>query len=94
MIAGIASPVAPLVAGPLADFVLEPAMQAGSNLTGVFGWLVGAGPGAGMALWLVFTGTLAAVVGLGSYLFPVIRNAEDLLPDHQPDHMASVPAPT
>jgi len=29
----------------------------------------------------VFAGILAACTGLGAYLFPSVRNAEDLLPD-------------
>jgi DHA3 family macrolide efflux protein-like MFS transporter len=43
---------------------------------------VGAGTGAGMALMFVLTGLLAALTGLSGYLFPVVRNAEDILPDH------------
>jgi len=83
LIAWITQPISPLIAGPLADLVLEPAMRQGGGLTGTFGRLVGTGPGAGMALWLMLTGILGALVGLGSYAFPVVRNAEDILPDHQ-----------
>jgi hypothetical protein len=74
-----------LIAGPLADYLLEPAMREGGALTGVFGWLVGTGPGAGMGLIFVFAGLAAAVVGLGGYAFPIVRDAELLLPDHQAD---------
>jgi hypothetical protein len=35
-----------------------------------------------MSLIMVMAGLLGIVVGVGGYLFPVIRNAEDLLPDH------------
>jgi len=31
----------------------------------------------------MLTGILGALVGLGGYAFPVVRNAEDILPDHQ-----------
>jgi MFS family permease len=82
LIAWFTGPIAPLIAGPLADFVLEPRMQAGGALTGTFSWLVGTGPGAGMALLLIVTGLLASLVGLGGYLFPAVRDAETLLPDH------------
>ncbi|MEK6574357.1 MAG: MFS transporter, partial [Chloroflexota bacterium] len=82
LIAWITQPVSPLIAGPLADFVLEPAMRAGGNLTGTFGWLVGTGPGAGMALLMVITGVFATAVGSGAYLFPAVRDAENILPDH------------
>lgn len=82
LIAQIVGPLGVLIAGPLADHVFEPAMHEGGSLSGTFGWLVGVGPGAGMALMLVITGVLAALVGLSGYFFPAIRNAEDILPDH------------
>ena len=61
---------------------MEPAMAEGGTLAPVFSWLVGTGTGAGMGLLFVFTGLLAALTGLSGYLFPVVRNAEDILPDH------------
>lgn len=88
MIAWVAGPLAMLVAGPLADRVLTPAMMPDGALAGVFGGLVGVGPGAGMALLLVISGLLGMVVGLGGYLFRVVREAEDLIPDH--DHTPEV----
>jgi len=88
MIAWVAGPLAMLVAGPLADRVLTPAMMPGGALADIFGGLVGVGPGAGMALLLVISGLLGMVVGLGGYLFRVIREAEELIPDH--DHTLEV----
>jgi MFS family permease len=82
VIAWLVNPLAMLIAGPLADRVLEPGMRMGGSLTGVFGWLVGEGPGAGIALLFVCYGVLATLVGLGGYLVPTVRNAETLLPDH------------
>lgn len=82
LIAWITQPLSPLIGGLLADFVLEPAMLAGGSTTSAFSWLVGAGPGSGMALLMVLTGVLATAVGLGAYLFPAVRNAEEILPDH------------
>ncbi|MBF8285406.1 MAG: Macrolide transporter [Anaerolineales bacterium] len=82
LIAWLTTPISPLIAGPLADFVLEPGMREGGGLTGAFGWLVGTGPGAGMALLIIVTGLLAMTVGVSGYLFPAVRNAEDILPDH------------
>jgi len=35
-----------------------------------------------MGLLLIFCGLGAALVGLAGYFIPAIRNAEDLLPDH------------
>ena len=57
-------------------------MAEGGSLAPAFGWLVGTGTGAGMALLFVIAGLLAALTGLGGYLFPVVRNAEDILSDH------------
>ena len=31
----------------------------------------------------VGTGLIGVLVGLGAYMFPAIRNAEDILPDHE-----------
>jgi DHA3 family macrolide efflux protein-like MFS transporter len=82
LIAQISAPVAMLAAGPLADYLFEPSMAVGGPLTSAFSGLVGTGPGAGMALMLVITGILGTLVGLGGYAVPVVRNAEDLLPDY------------
>jgi MFS family permease len=82
LIAQISFPIAMLVAGRLADHVFEPAMQPEGALAPLFGDLVGTGNGAGLGLLLVVTGLLMAMIGLSGYLFPVIRYAEDILPDH------------
>jgi DHA3 family macrolide efflux protein-like MFS transporter len=76
------SVLAALIAGPLADFAFEPAMMPEGSLASVFGWLIATGPGAGMALMFVISGILGTLVGLGGYVFPAVRNAEDILPDH------------
>ena len=82
LIAWFTNPISPIIAGLLADFVLEPSMRTGGSLASMFGGLVGTGPGSGMGLLLVFCGLGAALVGLSGYFIPAIRNAEDLLPDH------------
>ncbi|MFC2083012.1 MFS transporter [Candidatus Bipolaricaulota bacterium] len=82
LIAQISAPIAMILGGRLADLVFEPGMLPGGSLATIFGPLVGTGPGAGMGLMFVFTGLLGALVGLSGYLFPAVRNAEDLLPDH------------
>jgi MFS family permease len=95
IIGGLAQPVAPLLAGPLADFVLEPAMRANGSLSGVFGGLVGVGPGAGMALIFILCGMCGALTGALGYLVPAVRRVEDRLPDHDvaPASPAEVSAP-
>lgn len=75
-------PIAFLVAGPLADHVFEPAMQPGGALASIFGGLVGTGAGAGMGLMFMCTAVLGAIVCLGGYLFPALRNVETDLPDY------------
>ncbi|MCP4362633.1 MAG: MFS transporter [Chloroflexi bacterium] len=82
LIAWIVIPFANLLVGPLADLVFEPAMAVDGNLAGAFGWLVGTGPGAGMALIMVFAGLAIALIAASGYLFPVVRNAEDILLDY------------
>ena len=74
--------IAPLLAGPLADFVFEPAMQPEGALARVFGPLVGTGAGAGMALLYVLMAALMVIVGLAGYGFRTLRSVETLLPDH------------
>jgi uncharacterized repeat protein (TIGR01451 family) len=93
LIAWFVSPVAALLAGPLADLVLEPAMREGGGLSGVWGWLVGSGSGAGMALIFVLGGGLATLVGLGGYAVRVIRDAERILPDHDAPEAQAEPEP-
>jgi DHA3 family macrolide efflux protein-like MFS transporter len=83
LIAWFVSPAAMLVAGPLADKLLEPAMRLESSpLATSLGWLVGTGPGRGMALMFIVGGIMAAGVVLAGFFIPTLRNAEVLLPDH------------
>jgi len=91
MIAQVTAPIAMLIAGPLADQVFEPGMRAGGNLANTFGGLVGTGPGTGMALIMIFTSFISALLSLCGYLVPAIRNAESLIPDHDATP-AAVPA--
>jgi MFS transporter, DHA3 family, macrolide efflux protein len=82
LIAQITSPIGMGLAGPLADGLFEPGMRSGGGLAGTFGWLVGVGPGSGMALMLVLFGTIGTCVGIGMYGVRAVRDAETLLPDH------------
>jgi MFS family permease len=82
LIAWLVTPLSRLLAGPLVDFVLEPAMAEGGRLATTFGWLVGEGTGAGIGLLFVVTGLFGGLTGLSGYLFPAVRDVEDILPDH------------
>jgi len=82
LIGWISTPITPLIAGPLADFVLEPAMRdSTSAFAHTFAPIFGAGPGAGMGFLVAASGL--AVVGAISvaWSFPAIRRAEELIPD-------------
>lgn len=83
LIAWVSSPLAMLLAGPLADRLLEPAMQPGGALVPLFGPLFGVGPGAGMGVVMTFSGLAALAAALLALGLPAIRHAEALLPDHE-----------
>jgi hypothetical protein len=82
------SPIAFVIAGPLADRVFEPARRL-PVWRGV-GWLVGSGPGAGMGLMFVVAGVLILLLSLAMYAVPAVRRLESDLPDHAA--AAEVPA--
>jgi DHA3 family macrolide efflux protein-like MFS transporter len=83
LIAWFTQPIAPIIAGVMADRWLEPSMTSGTTrLAATFGSWVGSGPGSGMALLFIFCGLGAALIGLSGYFIPFIRNAESTLPDH------------
>jgi hypothetical protein len=70
------------MAGPLADYVFEPAMKPEGNLAPIFGTIFGTNSGAGMALLYVMCALCMLLVGLVGYAFPALRDVEDLLPDY------------
>lgn len=82
LIAWFTNPISPIIAGTLADFVLEPQMRTTSFLSETFGGLVGTGSGAGMGLIIFFCGALTVFIGAIGYFIPAIRDAEAILPDH------------
>lgn len=82
LIAWFTNPITPILAGTLADYVLEPAMRAPGGFSQFFGGWVGTGPGSGMALLTVFCGIGGMLVGLSGYFIPTIRDAEKFIPDH------------
>lgn len=75
-------PAGYLLGGLLAERWLEPGMMPGGGLAGEYGWLVGTGPGAGIALMFVGTSLFGGCLCLAAYLFPAVRNIEADLADH------------
>jgi DHA3 family macrolide efflux protein-like MFS transporter len=82
LIGQVTMPVAMLLAGPVADLLFEPAMMPGSKLADVFGWLVGVGPGAGMALMIVVAGLVTTILPLLGYRIRAVRDVEQIMPDY------------
>ena len=81
-IAWLTSPIMPLVAGSLADFVTEPAMRTQSSFSQAASRLVGSGPGAGMSLQFLLSGILYLSVVIFAFVTPAFRNMEHNLPDY------------
>ncbi|MEM9447501.1 MAG: MFS transporter [Cyanobacteria bacterium P01_E01_bin.6] len=63
----LATPVGAAIAGPLADHLFEPAMQANGYLAPVFGKLFGVGLGSGMALQMTLFASCGLFVAIGGY---------------------------
>jgi len=83
LITQIAMPLGAVIAGPLADNFFEPAMRTGGSLAGLFGGWFGNEIGAGMALMIALFASCGVLIGLGGYAFPVLREVEDTIPDHE-----------
>jgi len=78
---GVASPLAKLIAGPLADRVFTPAMEENGFLTTVFGGIFGVGEGSGIALLYTLSAVGLIVVGIVGFSISNLRQIETLLPD-------------
>jgi hypothetical protein len=72
----------PVLGGMMADYIMEPAMRSQGWLAKTFGWMVGTSPGSGMALMMIVFGALTILTLMIGYVTPIIRNFEDILPDH------------
>lgn len=82
MVAQFTVPIADLSAGPLADFVFEPAMAPGGGLAGVFGPLLGGvGEGRGIGLLFVALAVLPIGASVAGWFYRPMRNVEEELPD-------------
>ncbi len=81
MIAQSIAPIATLMAGPLVDQILEPAMVEGGTLANSIGRFIGSGSGRGGAVIFIVMGLLVVIASLLAYLHPRVRNIETEIPD-------------
>jgi hypothetical protein len=83
LVAAISAPLSMVIAGPLADDIFEPAMSSQDHWLGKFlGFIFGNEAGSGMSLLIFLSGILVLAVGIVSYQIRVVRNVENLVPDH------------
>jgi hypothetical protein len=82
LIAAFALPAAMVLAGPVADFVFEPAMRSEGVVSLIFAPLVGSGPGAGMSVMFILCGISLVCIGLLGYASRTLLHLEADLPDH------------
>jgi DHA3 family macrolide efflux protein-like MFS transporter len=82
LIAWLVDPIMPVLSGFVADYALEPSMQAKTGLASFFGWLAGNEPGSGMSVQFVISGLLYLMVIVVAWFIPAVRNVESILPDH------------
>jgi hypothetical protein len=73
-------PLGYLLGGVLADRIFEPAMMPGGALAPALGWLVGVGPGAGMAAMFLFTAVAGTLMCLSGYAIPAVREVDAVTP--------------
>lgn len=92
LIAWVTNPITPLLAGLLADNLMEPAMRTTNTFSQQFSGLVGIGPGAGMGLLTVLCCLACALIGVAGLFVPVIHNVENDLPDHDQMQLAETAA--
>lgn len=81
MISQIATPVAFVAAGPVADRVFEPLLAADGGLAENVGRIWGVGVGRGSALLISCVGLTVIVLAAAAWLVPAIRNIETEIPD-------------
>ena len=81
MVAQFTLPIAYLLAGPIVDRILSPAMQEGGRLAPIFGNLIGTGEGRGIALLILLVSIIPIISTIVGYAYPRLRFLEDELPD-------------
>lgn len=81
VIATMATPIAYILAGPLADGFFEPLLADDGALAGSIGQVIGTGPGRGIGFMYVLMGLGLTVVSLAGFAVRPLRNVETDLPD-------------
>jgi MFS family permease len=89
MVAWIVTPLAYLIAGPLADKVFQPLLNPAGVLSGSVGRFTGVGPGRGIGLMFITAGALTMLVPICAYFYPRLRLVELELPDITTDEALS-----
>ncbi|HTX71641.1 MAG TPA: MFS transporter [Rectinemataceae bacterium] len=74
--------VAPLLAGPLADYVFKPAMAPGHALGRLLGPIVGVGSNHGISVMFILIGLATSLVSLVAFRIRRLVRVELDLPDH------------
>jgi MFS transporter, DHA3 family, macrolide efflux protein len=95
MLGSFATPLAYVLAGPLADRVFEPAMAPGGALSGVLGPFIGVGDGRGIAVMFMLSGLVLAASAGAAWGNRAIRSVEhpDALDAPPEPQAAPAPAP-
>jgi len=81
MVSRAMTPLAFLLAGPLADSVFNPLLATHGALAGSLGQVIGVGPGRGIGLIFLLMGLLALLTAVVGFLAPRLRSVEHELPD-------------
>ena len=81
MLATSLAPVSFVIAGWISDHWFEPLLANGGLLSDSVGRMLGVGPGRGMGLIFVLSGTLIIVIQIIAFRVPALRLAESRLPD-------------
>lgn len=76
-----ATPLAYMLAAPVAEHVTNPALEPGGSLAGSVGRLVGVGPGRGIAALFLVAGGLLVILAAVVATVPRLRRVESELPD-------------
>lgn len=76
MLAISATPLAYLVAGPLADYLFEPLLRVNGPLAASVGTWIGVGPGRGIALFFLLLGGLFLAINGMAWCTPALRHVE------------------